>query len=87
MTRTQATLTSVEPQIFVLNMAIAMDYYQQLGFDVVFTYGDPIFYAQVKRDSVALNLRLIHAPVWEQKLREQEALLTASICDCTCSLS
>ena len=52
---------------------------QKLGFSVVFKYGDPPFYAQVKRDAAHLNLRCVDKPVFANALREREHLLSASM--------
>jgi uncharacterized glyoxalase superfamily protein PhnB len=50
-----------------------------LGFAVVFSYGEPPFYAQVKRDSARLNLRCVERPVIDAALRDREQLLSASL--------
>ena len=46
---------------------------------MVFTYGEPPFYAQVKRDSARLNLRMVCEPVFVGDIRKREQLLAASI--------
>ena len=46
---------------------------------MVFTYGDPPFYGQVKRDRARLNLRLVCEPVFVGDIRERENLLSASM--------
>jgi uncharacterized glyoxalase superfamily protein PhnB len=45
----------------------------------VFTYGEPPFYGQVRRDKAVINLRLVHGPVFVDDVREREELLAASI--------
>jgi len=57
----RATLIAVEPQLFVFEMQRALDFFTSLGFSLRFTYGEPAFYAQVERDVVRLNLRLVHS--------------------------
>jgi catechol 2,3-dioxygenase-like lactoylglutathione lyase family enzyme len=69
-------LTGAEPQLFVSNLAVSLDYYQtKLGFQVEFTYGNPPFYAQITRGSAKLNLRLANKPIPSS----EPDLLTASI--------
>lgn len=71
-------LTGVEPQLYVLDIAVACDFYsRKLGFDVAFTYGEPAFYAQVSRDGFRLNLRHVDAPVIDARMRDEEQLLSA----------
>lgn len=70
----------VEAQLFVADIASACAYFTaKLGFAVVFTYGDPPFYAQVKRGNARLNLRLVCEPVFVGDVREREQLLAASM--------
>jgi catechol 2,3-dioxygenase-like lactoylglutathione lyase family enzyme len=67
-------------QLFVADIKAACDYYTgKLGFEVVFVYGEPPFYAQVKRDRAWLNLRHVDRPVIDPALRERESLLSADI--------
>ena len=73
-------LNAIEPQLFVANIQISVDFYtHQLGFAVAFLHGDPPFYAQVFRDNARLNLRLVHEPVFAGDVRQREHLLSASI--------
>ena len=46
---------------------------------MAFTYGEPPFYGQVKRDNARLNLRLVCEPVFVGDIREREQLLAASM--------
>ena len=74
------TLTAVEPQLYVRDIAAACSFYSRmLGFTVAFTYGEPPFYGQVVRDSARLNLRHVDAPVVDPARRDAEQLLSASI--------
>ncbi len=44
-------IVASEPQLFVSDLEAASAFYvHKLGFKVVFSYGDPPFYAQVARD-------------------------------------
>jgi catechol 2,3-dioxygenase-like lactoylglutathione lyase family enzyme len=71
---------SIEAQLFVRNVQRSCDFYtEKLGFTVEFTYGDPPFYGQVRRDHARLNLRLVSEPVFVEGIREREHLLSASI--------
>ncbi|MBR0666133.1 VOC family protein [Roseomonas hellenica] len=73
-------LLQAEPQLFVRDIAASCAFYiGTLGFSLVFTYGEPPFYAQVARDGARLNLRCVDAPVIDPALRERETLLSAAI--------
>lgn len=74
------TLLNAEPQLYVRDVVAACEFYtRKLGFAVAFTWGEPVFYAQVFRDGARLNLRHVDELVIDQKLREGEQLLVASI--------
>jgi catechol 2,3-dioxygenase-like lactoylglutathione lyase family enzyme len=73
-------LTQVEAQLFVADIKASCAFFtSKLGFEVVFTYGEPSFYGQVKRDNARLNLRLVCEPVFVGDIREREQLLAASM--------
>jgi catechol 2,3-dioxygenase-like lactoylglutathione lyase family enzyme len=73
-------LTEVEAQLFVANIKASCAFFtSKLGFEVVFTYGEPPFYGQVKRDNARLNLRMICEPVFVGDIREREHLLSATV--------
>jgi catechol 2,3-dioxygenase-like lactoylglutathione lyase family enzyme len=73
-------LTQVEAQLFVADIKASCAFFTtKLGFEVVFTYGEPPFYGQVKRDNARLNLRLVCEPVFVGDIREREQLLAASM--------
>lgn len=68
-----------EPEVYVSDFAAARDFYtEKLGFEVVFTYGEPPFYGQMRREKALLNLRLIRAPVFVGDVREREELVSAA---------
>lgn len=76
----KAVITAAEPQLFVADIGTALDFFvKQLGFVIVFTYGEPPFYAQVRRDGARINLRCIDRPVIDADLRDREELLAASL--------
>lgn len=76
----RAEFASIEAQLFVADIKAACDFYVgKLGFETVFTYGDPPFYGQVRRGVARLNLRMICEPVFVGDIRERESLLAASI--------
>jgi catechol 2,3-dioxygenase-like lactoylglutathione lyase family enzyme len=76
----RAFLTVAEPQLFVADIKAACDFFtEKLGFAVEFTYGEPPYYAQVKRDAARLNLRCVKVPVIDPALRDREELLAASL--------
>ena len=75
-----SVLSGVEAQLFVTDLAAACEFYvARLGFTLAFTYGEPAFYSQVRRDNAALNLRRVDEPVFAGDIREREHLLSASI--------
>lgn len=75
----KAVVTSAEPQLFVTDIKASCGFFsRKLGFAVAFTYGEPPFYAQVRRDGARLNLRHVDRPVIDAVLRDREQLLSAS---------
>jgi uncharacterized glyoxalase superfamily protein PhnB len=73
-------LIAAEPQLFVADVAASCEYFaSKLKFDVEFVYGEPPFYAQVKRDGARINLRCVDQPVIDPVWRDQENLLSASV--------
>ncbi len=79
-TKAAPRLSAVEPELFVADIKGACDYFTtKLGFTVAFTYGEPPFYAQVRRDAAPINLRLVCEPVYVGDIREREELLGASL--------
>src|SRR5581483_8842081 len=79
-TATRPVLSGAEPQLFVTNIKASCDFFTgKLGFEIAFVYGEPPFYAQVKRDAARLNLRCVGAAVIDPALRDRESLLSAAI--------
>jgi hypothetical protein len=75
------TLNAAEPNLFVADFEAACAFYaDKLGFEIVFTYGEPPFYGQVRRNQALLNLRLIRRAVFVDDIREREELLAAAPC-------
>jgi catechol 2,3-dioxygenase-like lactoylglutathione lyase family enzyme len=80
MTNTKPTILSAEPQLFVSDIKSSCAFFaEKLGFAVVFTYGEPPFYAQVTRGGASLTLRHVDAPVIDPVLRDREELLSGSL--------
>ena len=86
MTDTKASVTAMpalnaaEPSLVVTDFEAACAFYtEKLGFEIVFTYGEPPFYGQVRRGQALLNLRLIRQPVFVADIRAREELLAASM--------
>src|SRR5262245_12856272 len=82
-TKAPATATPVlnasEPELVITDFQAACAFFTaKLGFEIVFTYGEPPFYGQVRRDQALLNLRLICEPVFVGDVREREELLAAA---------
>jgi catechol 2,3-dioxygenase-like lactoylglutathione lyase family enzyme len=79
-TQSKAVICATAAQLFVTDIKAACDFFtQKLGFSIVFVYGEPPFYAQVKRDRGRLNLKHMDAPVIEPKLRDREVLLSSDM--------
>jgi catechol 2,3-dioxygenase-like lactoylglutathione lyase family enzyme len=77
---TRAVIAGAEPQLFVADIGASCDFFvRKLGFAVAYTYGEPPYYAQVKRDGARLNLRCVEQPAIDAVLRDREELLSASI--------
>ena len=77
---TKPKLVAAEPQLFVADVNASCAFFtDKLGFSIVFTYGEPPYYAQVKRDGAALNLRCVEGAAIDPRLRDREELLSASI--------
>jgi len=66
-------IVASEPQVFVSDLEAASAFYvNQLGFKLVFSYGEPPFYAQIARDGGRLNLRRDSGPVFDSGFRSRE---------------
>jgi catechol 2,3-dioxygenase-like lactoylglutathione lyase family enzyme len=75
----KATITGAEPQLLVAYIERSCEFFcKKLGFSLVFSYGNPPYYAQVGRDAARLNLRCVEGPVVET-VRNDEELLSASM--------
>lgn len=78
--RPKAIITATAAELFVSDIRASCDFFtQKLGFSIVLVYGEPPFYAQVKRDKGLLNLKHMDAPVIDPQLRDRESLLSADM--------
>ena len=76
----KATIVCAEPQLLVTDIKRSCEFFQQkLGFSLVFSYGEPPYYAQVGRDAARLNLRCVEGPIIESRVRDREELLSVSM--------
>jgi uncharacterized glyoxalase superfamily protein PhnB len=76
----KATIVSAEPQLFVTDIQKSCDFFREkLGFTLIFSYGEPPFYAQVGRDAARLNLRCVARALMESFARDREELLSVSM--------
>jgi uncharacterized glyoxalase superfamily protein PhnB len=76
----KATIVGAEPQLLVTDIKRSCKFFREkLGFSLVFSYGDPPYYAQVARDAARLNLRCVERPVVESTVRDREELLSVSM--------
>ncbi len=65
-------------QILVRNLETSLGFYHDLlGFEVVYTYGEPAFYAEVRRDDAAFNLRHTDRSPWNPDPTEPDMLAVA----------
>jgi catechol 2,3-dioxygenase-like lactoylglutathione lyase family enzyme len=79
-TTTRPTISATAAQLFVADIKASCDFFvEKLGFSIVFIYGDPPFYAQVKRDRGLINLRCVDRPVIDPELRDRESLLSSDM--------
>lgn len=73
-------LALAEPQLFVSDIKASCAFYmEKLGFKIGFIYGEPPFYAQVRRHGARLNLRHVDRAVFDAELRAKKDLLSATI--------
>ena len=76
----KATIVAAEPQLFVTDLTRSCEFFiEKLGFSLVFSYGDPPYYAQVGRDAARLNLKWVAGSVIGSTVRDHEELLSASM--------
>lgn len=76
----KATIVGAEPQLLVIDIQRSCEFFREkLAFSLVFSYGDPPYYAQVARDAARLNLRCVDRRVLEATTRDREELLSASM--------
>lgn len=76
----KATITGAEPQLLVADIKRSCDFFcTKLGFSLVFSYGNPPYYAQVFRDRAHINLRCVERPVIDSTVSDREGLLSASM--------
>ncbi len=79
-TETTPVISATAAQLFVADLKASCDFFvEKLGFSLVFVYGEPPFYAQVKRDRGRINLRHVDRPVIDPALRDRETLLSADL--------
>ena len=77
---TRAAICGAEPQLFVADIKVSCDFFTgKLGFVLVFTNGEPPFYAQVRRDAGRINLRCVERPAIDPAMRDREQLLAAAL--------
>ncbi|GAB3767060.1 VOC family protein [Microlunatus parietis] len=68
------------PQLFVRDVPAACAFFtERLGFVVGYLYGEPVFYALVRRGAARLNLRFTDAPVIDPELARRDSLLSANL--------
>jgi catechol 2,3-dioxygenase-like lactoylglutathione lyase family enzyme len=79
-TLSKPVISATAAELFVADIKVSCDFFtQKLGFSIVFVYGEPPFYAQVRRDRGLLNLKHMDRPVIDPELRDRESLLSADM--------
>lgn len=69
----------VHPQVFVTDMDRALSFYGEgLGFEVVYTYGDPAHYALLERSGLGINLRHVDVLPHDPAVAAREDLLAVT---------
>jgi catechol 2,3-dioxygenase-like lactoylglutathione lyase family enzyme len=72
-------LVAAYPQALVTDVTRAAEFYREkLGFRVVYTFGEPPFYALVERGGARINLRHVDAPARHRPEGDPD-VLTANI--------
>ena len=78
--QSRAIIAGTAAQLLVADIRASCDFFtQKLGFSIVFVYGEPPFYAQVKRDNGCINLRCLDRPAIDPALRDSESLLSSDM--------
>ena len=73
-------LQGATPQVFVTDLARSLAHYRdRLGFEIVYTHGEPPFYGEVRRDGARLNLRVVDESPFLAGVQEREELLSAYV--------
>ncbi len=76
----KATIVGAEPQLLVTDIKRSCEFFREkLGFSLVFSYGNPPYYAQMCRDAARLNLRCVERGIIELAVSDREELLSASM--------
>lgn len=86
-TTLMTTKTTVEQRferatacVFTTDVQGALAFYSDaLGFDVAYTYGEPPFWGEVRREGAVLNIRHVDASPWVDGVRDGAQLLSAYI--------
>ena len=79
-TATKPIITATVAQLFVDDIKASCDFFvDKLGFKIVVLYGEPPFYALLKRDRGLICLRHVDRPVIDPELRDRESLLSSDM--------
>ena len=79
-TQAKPVISATAAELFVSDIEASVAFFTgKLGFSKVFVYGEPPFYAQVKRDRGILNLKHMDEPVIDPALRDRESLLSSDM--------
>lgn len=79
-TSTTSRLLAAYPQVLTTGFDSSRSFYcDQLGFSIVYEYGQPAFYALLSRGEARLNLRFVHQHPMDRDLAAAEDVLAAYI--------
>jgi catechol 2,3-dioxygenase-like lactoylglutathione lyase family enzyme len=79
-TQTKPVISETTAHLFVADIKVSCDFFvEKLGFSIVVLYGEPPFYALVKRDRGLIALRCVDRPVIDPELRDRESLLSSDM--------
>lgn len=71
-------IIDTEAQLLVTDLPRSLAFFDRLGFTEHFQYGQPPFYAQVRRGAGVVNLRVVTQPVFLPEVRAADELIAVT---------
>lgn len=79
-TTVRPVIAAIAAELFISDIKATCDFFtRKLGFSIVYLYGEPPFYGQVKRDAALINLKCVDRPLIDPELRDRDQLLSADM--------